>query len=83
MLFARPDKGGRLNQPEDHIDLVQCPFCHRHHIFPELVFRLMDSRCVQENDLAVIICINGLDPAPGRLWFIGCDRDFLTDQLVH
>ena len=57
--------------------------CHIYHIFAQLVFRLVDSRSIQENDLASFICIHRLDPVSGGLGLIRGNGDLLADQMIH
>ena len=43
----------------------------------------MDTRGIEEDDLTVLTGVHGLDTVSGRLRLLGCDRDLLTDQMVH
>ena len=83
MTFSCADKGRRLYQPKDHIDIFECSLCYLDHVLAQLVFCLVDTRGIEEDDLTVLTGIYGLDTVSGRLRFLGCDRDLLTDQMVH
>ena len=56
---------------------------HIDHVFTQLVFCLVDTRCIKENDLSPVISVNGLNPVSGSLGLVRGDRDLLTDQMVH
>ena len=43
----------------------------------------MDTRCVEEHDLSLVTRINGLDAVAGGLRFLGCNRNLLSDQVIH
>mgnify|MGYP007076518620 CR=1 FL=1 len=48
-----------------------------------IIFRLMDTRRIQENDLSLLTGIDRLDAVSGGLGLLGCDRDLLADQIIH
>ena len=81
--FSGSDKRGRLHKPEHHIHFIQRALGYIYHIFAKLVLRLVDPRRINKHDLAVLRCKNGLDTVPRCLRFIRCDRDLLSDQMVH
>ena len=83
MLLAGTNKRARFDQPQNHIDLFQSAFGNGHHIFAQFIFRLMNTRCVQKYDLPLIARIDSLDPIARCLWFVGGDRDLLSDQPIH
>ena len=53
------------------------------HVLAQLVFCLVDTRGIEEDDLTVLTGVHGLDTVSGRLRLLGCDRDLLTDQMVQ
>ena len=83
MSLPCSDKGTWLHQPHNGIHFLQCSFCHLDHIFSQLVFCFMDTRSIKEYDLSLITGIDCLDTVSGCLWFLGCNGDLLTDQMVH
>ena len=84
MAFPRADKCGRLYQPENDIHIFQCIFCHIYHIFAQFIFCFMDTRRIHKYDLSSVrIGIYCLDAVSGGLWLIGCNRDLLSDHMVH
>ena len=83
MLFTCTDKCCRLYQPEYHIYFIQRTFCHIDHIFSKLILGFMDSRCIYKYDLTVICGQYRLNAVTCRLWLVRCDRNLLSDQLVH
>ena len=54
-----------------------------YHIIPELILRLMDSRCVHKDNLSFVSSVHGLYAVSCCLWFLGRNRDLLPDQTVH
>ena len=83
MLFTGTNISSRFYQPQDHIHIFQCLFCHIYHIFAQFVLGFVDPRCIQKDDLSVFTGIHGLDFISGGLWFFGCDSNLLSDQMVH
>ena len=83
MALTGSDKGRRLNQPHNCVHLFQGTLCNGYHILSKLILRLMDTRRIQENDLSLLTGIDRLDTVSCGLGLIGCDGDFLADQLVH
>ena len=83
MLLTGTDVGPRLHEPQDHIHLAECVLRNIHHVLTEFVFCLVDARCIEEDNLPVFICIHSLDPISRGLRFFRCDRDLLSDQVVH
>ena len=77
------DKSGRLYQPKDHIYIFECPLRYLDHVFAQFILRLVNTRSIQKNDLPVFAGIYRLDTVSGRLRFLGCDRDLLSDQMIH
>ena len=64
------DKGRRLNQPHNCVHLFQGTLCNGYHILSKLIFRLMDTRRIQENDLSLLTGVNRLDTVSGSLGFL-------------
>ena len=83
MALPSPDKCRRLYQPHDSVYFLQSSLSHCHHIFTQLIFCLVDSRGVQEYDLALITGIDSLDAVSGSLWFLGCNGNLLSDEMIH
>jgi len=83
MLFTCTDKCCRLYKPEYHIYFIQRTFCHIDHIFSKLILGFMDSRCIYKYDLTIICGQYRLNAVTCRLWLVRCDRNLLSDQLVH
>ena len=83
MPLPLADKGRRLHQPEDHIHFVKGSLCHRHHIFTQFIFRLVDPRCIKKHDLTSLVVKNGLDPVSGSLGFVAGYGDLLANDPVH
>ena len=83
MTFSGTDKVCGLHQPQDHIHVVQCMLRNIDHVIAQLVFRLVDSRCIQEHDLASVIMVHRLDAVSRRLRLVGCDGNLLADDAVH
>lgn len=46
------------------------------------MFRLVDARRVEEDDLAFVIRMDAEDAVARRLCLIGDDRDFMLDDAV-
>ena len=72
-----------LKEAEDHIDIFECSLCYLDHVLAQLVFCLVDTWGIKENDLTSVVSVNGLDPVSGRLRLIRSNCDLLTDQVVH
>ena len=43
----------------------------------------MDTRSIKEYDLSLLAGIHSLNTVSGCLWFLGCDCDLLSDQMIH
>ena len=74
---------GRLHQPQDDIDLREGLIGNIIHVFPQLIFRLVNSGGIQENDLAPVTGIHSPDLAACCLRLCAGDGDLLADQMIH
>ena len=83
MAFSRSDKRGRLHQPQDDVNLLQRMLGNADHIFPKLILCFVDTGSVQKDNLPPLIRIYGLNPVSCSLRFVGRNRDFLSNQMVH
>ena len=83
MTLSCSHKSRWLYQPHDSIHFLQGSLCNLHHVFTKLVFCLVDTRGIKKYDLTLITGINSLDLVSCCLRFIGCDRNLLSDQMVH
>ena len=83
VAFPFSDKRRRFHQPQDHIHFVKRTLCHGNHILAKFILRLVDSRCVQKDNLSSLIMIHRLNPVSRRLWLIARNRDLLSDNAVH
>ena len=64
------DERRRLHKPQNDIDFLERVLCNVDHVLAELVFRLVDARGVEEDDLSSLIRVNGLDAVSRRLRFV-------------
>ena len=83
VALPRPDKRSGLNQPENHIHLLEGMLRGAHHILSQLIFRLMDARCIQKHDLSPGIRVYCPYLVTGGLGLIRSYGNLLPDQMVH
>ena len=83
MLFARSDKCSWLHKPKHDIHFIQCFLSHIYHVLTKLVFRLVNSWCINKYNLTFICCQNCLNPVTCCLRFVRCNGNLLADQVIH
>lgn len=73
---------GCIYYEEDNVNLLQRAFCRAHHVFAQLVLRLMDARRIQKHNLCVIRIHNAHNLVAGSLRSVGHNSDFFAYQTV-
>jgi len=76
--------GGRaVYQPEHHIGVGEGLLRNGHHVLAQFVERLVNPRCIEEENLRVGLGHNAEDGVARRLGLGGHDGQFLAQQTVE
>ena len=70
------------DEEQDGVDVAQGLIGRFIHEFPQLMFRLVDARRVEEDDLTFVVRMDTEDAVARRLGLIGDNRDFMLDDAV-
>ena len=82
IIFACAAFFGCIHYKEDNVNLLQGAFSRAHHIFAQLVLRLVDARCIKKHNLRIIRIHNAHNLVAGCLRSVGHNSDFLTNQTI-